>query len=80
MRDKTIGFLNQPIELEEGFKTVPANVKKLGPLIEVMILASTLAGVIFFYNGLGYLFNGISTFVVYLMPKPSLEKNSRGTI
>ena len=26
------------------------------------------------------LFNGISTFVGYLMPKPSFEKNSSGTI
>ena len=29
---------------------------------------------------LGFLFNGLSTFVGYLMPKPSLEKNSGGTI
>ena len=30
--------------------------------------------------GLVSLFNGISTFVCYLMPKPFSEKNSRGTI
>ena len=30
--------------------------------------------------GLVYLSNGISTFVCYLMPKLSLEKNSRDTI
>ena len=26
------------------------------------------------------LFNGISTFLGYIMPNPSFEKNSRGTI
>ena len=31
-------------------------------------------------NGLVSLFNGISTFVDYLMPKPFSEKNSSGTI
>ena len=30
--------------------------------------------------GLVSLFNGISTFVGYLMPKPFFSKNSRGTI
>ena len=30
--------------------------------------------------GLVSLFNGISTFVGYLMPKPFSEKNSSGTI
>ena len=30
--------------------------------------------------GLVYLFNGISTFVGYLMPKPFSLKNSSGTI
>ena len=31
-------------------------------------------------QGLVSLFNGISTFVGYLMPKPFFEKNSSGTI
>ena len=31
-------------------------------------------------NGLVSLFNGISTFVGYLMPKPFSEKNSGGAI
>ena len=31
------------------------------------------------YIGLVSLFNGISIFVDYLMPKPSLQKNSSGT-
>ena len=31
-------------------------------------------------DGLVSLFNGISTFVGYLMPKPFSEKNSSGTI
>ena len=30
--------------------------------------------------GLVSLFNGISTFLGYLIPKPSFEKNSSGTI
>ena len=30
--------------------------------------------------GLVSLLNGISTFVGYLMPKPSFKKNSNGTI
>ena len=28
----------------------------------------------------GFMFNDASTFVAYLMPKPSLQKNSSGTI
>ena len=32
------------------------------------------------YNISFGLFNGISTFVCYLMPKPFLKKNSSGTI
>ena len=32
------------------------------------------------YYGLACLFNGISTFVGYLMPKPFSKKNSSGTI
>ena len=36
--------------------------------------------VIFLDFGLVSLFNGISTFVGYLMPKPFSKKNSRGTI
>ena len=31
-------------------------------------------------DGLVSLFNDISTFVGYLMPKPSFQKNSSGTI
>ena len=33
-----------------------------------------------FFADLVSLFNGISTYVGYLMPKPSFKKNSSGTI
>ena len=36
--------------------------------------------IIIMISGLAPLFNGISTFVGYLMPKPFSKKNSSGTI
>ena len=38
------------------------------------------ANIYFYYLGLVSLFNSISIFVGYLMPKPFSEKNSSGTI
>ena len=41
-----------------------------------------MCGLIYFFNGISTVsfFNGISTFMGYLMPKPSLKKNSSDAI
>ena len=48
--------------------------------ISFMISSNQIDSNFIFFLGVVSLFNGISTFMVYLMPKLSLQKNSRGTI